>query len=106
MSRTATKRFHEAIDTLTDDLIEVNGVNAVQFSSANALTLAAPLFIPKCQSTQLIYDPTICEIDIFALARHAAIARRNIQAWISCEEVAGPEQQRHRLSGHDGEVLW
>lgn len=38
-------------------------------------------------------------------ARDAAVARRHVQARVPGEEVPGPQQQRHRLGRHDGEVL-
>ena len=40
------------------------------------------------------------------LTRRPRIRRRHIERGIAHEKVAGPEQQRHRLGGHDRVVLW
>lgn len=39
------------------------------------------------------------------LARDGHVARRDIQDRVVDEEVARPQEQRHGLGGHDGEVL-
>jgi hypothetical protein len=60
------------------------------------------LLLPKRHSTQLIYK----RATLFHTTWHTAIARRDIQARVSCEEVPRSEQQRHRLCRHDREILW
>lgn len=40
------------------------------------------------------------------LTRPTRIARRHVQRGILCEEMPRPQQHRHRLRRHDGEVLW
>lgn len=40
------------------------------------------------------------------LAGGAAVAGRNIESWVSEEEVSRTEEQGHGLGGHDGEILW
>lgn len=40
------------------------------------------------------------------LARRAAVARRHVQRRVLGEEVPRPQEQRHGLCGHDGEVFW
>jgi hypothetical protein len=59
------------------------------------------LLVPKRQLT----DPVNQRAALLHATGHTTITRRNIQARIAGEEVAWPQQQAHRLGGHDGEVL-
>lgn len=75
-------------------------------TTASRLTLAPSLrgrrlLIPKRQLT----DPIHQRAALLHATGHAAITRRYIQARVAGEEVARPQQQAHRLGGHDGEVL-
>ena len=40
------------------------------------------------------------------LTRRPRKTRQNIQCRIPRKEIPRPEQQRHRLGGHDGVILW
>lgn len=59
------------------------------------------LLLSKRQARKFIYQ---CAALLDA-ARNAAIARGNIHTRVACEEIARSQQQRHRLSRHDGEVF-
>lgn len=39
------------------------------------------------------------------LRRGNGVARRHVHAGVVCEEISRPQQERHGLDGHDGEVL-
>jgi hypothetical protein len=46
-----------------------------------------------------------CTLLLSHLRRGNGVARRHIHAGIVCEEVSRPQQQRHGLHRHNGEVL-
>ena len=62
---------------------------------------SSSLLLSKCQFANSIHQ---CA-PLPHTTRHTAIARRDIQARVSSEEVPRSQQQRHRLRGHDREVL-
>ena len=69
---------------------------------ALALSLRdSSLLLPKGQLTDTIHQRAA----LLHATGHTAITRRYIQAGIAGEEVARPQQQAHRLGGHDGEIL-
>lgn len=65
------------------------------------LAAAAAFVLTKRQLRDLIYQSTA----LLDTAWDTAVARRHIQARIPREEVSGPQQQRHWLRRHHGEVF-
>lgn len=100
-----TQRRGAKIETWNEKRLYIIRNERHATKAINNLALTTPttagLIPTKRQSRDLINH----SLTLPHATRDTAVARRDIQRRIPREEVPWPEQQSHRLSWHDGEVL-